>query len=817
MTSVPAQSVDRLRLRGLLFRSTLMVILVSLLTGLVSVAYTAYATSQHAHLASQTRLKELLDTVESTLQVACFANDATLARELAQGLLNNSDVLAVLIAGNQQQLVDMRRDASSATAAANTALKRLIHSPFDASKPIGHILLTPDPQVIEARIREEVKLAALQLSWQLAMVAFAVAAIMLLFIVRPIKAMSDRLHAMDPTTGERLPVPSQHKNTEIGQLVGDINTLAHRLVNTLATERRLRLQREIDEKKFHAIFDNAESGIFIVDDRGALSSWNPAFARLFQISASHEGDKYTWLNIALLPWQDPTAPAKLISNALQRNSAVGIDLLLLFPDTQQRWVNIVLSPIGDNQLQGITHDISHFKEAEATARQQIVTDPLTGLANRLGLEERLQALIQDSAINQCVAFALLLVNLDEFRRVNEGFGLPAGDKILQTTTLRLSSCVKHGDTVARLSADVFGIILQDVFQGDVADNVANRVSEAIRQPYFIDGSLINLHASTGITLFPNDAIDVPNLLRQAELAMDSAKSAGGDMHVFFDPVLSEAAVHRRLLENDLRAAIRKQEFVLFFQPIVDLQARRVSGAEALIRWWHPTRGLIAPDNFIPLAEQTGLIVEIGLFVLEAACQQLQTWQQQRLDYTLSINVSGGQIPDGLSPARLLDTINRYGVPASRLALEITEGVMLRDIEKSQLWLDAVHEMGFRVYLDDFGTGYSSLSYLKRFPVDTLKVDKSFVQDMQTDNNEFTLVSAIIAMGRSLGLEIIAEGVEKESHAHALQHVGCRYVQGYLYARPLSADAFDAAVEQIQAELGTTSLLPPSTITGESLV
>jgi diguanylate cyclase (GGDEF)-like protein len=796
---------------GLLFRSTLVVILASLLTGLMAVAYTANATHQRAHLASQTRLNELLDTVESTLRVACFAKDATLAGELAQGLLSNSDVLAVRIVSDQQVLADMRRYASSSGTSTGMALKRPIHSPFDASKAVGHVLLTPNPQVIEARSREEVKFAALQLSWQLAMLAFVVAVIMLVFIVRPIKAMSDRLHSMDPTDGERLPVPRRHKNTEIGQLVGDINSLADRVVNTLAAERRLRVQREIDEKKFHTIFDNAESGIFIVDERGGLSSWNPAFARLFLISTPQTDDEYAWLNLSLLPWQDPAAAAALVGEALQTNHSVSADLPLLLPDTQQRWVNIVLSPIGDNQLQGVAHDVSHFKEAEATAKQQVVTDPLTKLANRLGLEERLYALVQEYAIEQHGGFALLLVNLDEFRRVNEGLGLPAGDNILQTTSLRLSGCVKRGDTVARLSADAFGIILHNVTQGEVAD----RIAESIRQTYFIDGAPINLHASTGITLFPNDASDVPNLLRQAELAMDSAKTAGGDIHVFFDPVLSEAAEHRRNLENDLRAALRKQEFVLFFQPIIDLHACRVSGAEALVRWWHPTRGLVAPDNFIPLAEKTGLIVEIGVFVLEAACQQLQTWQQQGLDYTLSLNVSGRQIPDGLSPARLREAINRYGIPASHLALEITEGVMLHDIEKSQHWLDAVHEIGFRVYLDDFGTGYSSLSYLKRFPVDTLKVDKSFVQDMQADNNEYTLVGAIIAMGRSLGLEIVAEGVEKVRQAHALQHMGCRYAQGYLYSRPLPAQEFAAAVEQIQSQLDSARLTRPDTIASDA--
>ena len=790
------------RMRGLLLRSTLVVIFASILAGVVAVAYTAQATNQRAHQASQTRLNELLDTVESTLKVACFAKDQTLAGELAQGLLSNSDVLAVTISTERQVLAHKQRGGAVAAAEAPTVplLRRAIYSPFDGRKEVGNIALTPNPQVIDARIREEVRFAAIQLSWQLAMVAFAVAGIMLLFIVRPIKAMSDSLHDMDPTAGERLRVPGRHANTEIGQLVLDINQLAERLVSTLAEERNLLRQREIDEKKYHAIFNNAESGIFIVDSTGSLSSWNPAFSRLFETSATEDDDEDAWLHLGLLPWENPAQAMGLIQSALRQNASVAEDILIRLADAKPRWLNIVLSPIGDNLLQGVVHDVTQLKEAEVSARRMVVTDSLTGLANRSGLEERLHAHVQEYLYTQRGGFALLLINLDEFRRVNEGMGLPAGDEILRVTTTRLSSCVKRGDTVARLSADIFGVILKGITQGEVADKIAGRVLEAVRQTYFVDGSPINLHASIGITLFPHDGMDVPTLFRQCELAMDSAKSEGGDTCVFFDPVLAEAAEHRRHLETDMRSALRNNEFVMFYQPIVDLRTNRLSGAEALIRWRHPARGLVPPDSFIPLAEKSGLIVEIGLFVLDSACRQLLAWDEAGLDYTLSLNVSGRQIPDGLSPAKLLEVIKHYGIAPGRLALEITEGVMLRDVEKSLDWLKAVHELGFRVYLDDFGTGYSSLSYLKLFPVDTLKVDKSFVKDMLDGGNEHTLVGAIIAMGKSLGLDIVAEGVESTTHVKALRALGCQYAQGYLFSRPVSAGDFHDAAARVQALL-----------------
>jgi EAL domain-containing protein (putative c-di-GMP-specific phosphodiesterase class I) len=289
-------------------------------------------------------------------------------------------------------------------------------------------------------------------------------------------------------------------------------------------------------------------------------------------------------------------------------------------------------------------------------------------------------------------------------------------------------------------------------------------------------------------------------MRNAELALDRARASGGGRYVFFDTTMAKDAENKRSLENDLQLAIRRNEFRLFFQPIIDLSTKQLAGAEALIRWKHPTRGMVPPDAFIPLSEETGLIVDIGLWTLDVACQQLATWQAQGLDYYVSLNVSGRQIPDGLPSAKLLEAVSRHGVDATKLVIEITEGVLLGDFAKAQAWLIAVREQGFRIYLDDFGTGYSSLSYLKRFPVDTLKIDKSFIRDMSEDNSDRTLVEAIIAMANSLRLTVVAEGVETGDQLALLSKIGCKYVQGYHFSKPVPAEEFDAVAQRIKGML-----------------
>ncbi len=784
---------------SILFRTALILISSLILVSAITITATIMVTGERQRQAANERLTHLLDTVESTVSIACFVKDAKLADEVAQGLLKNTEVRSVLIKADETELT--RKAIASPTSQENSStsiLTREVHSPFTPGKAIGQIQIEGNTEAIERDINQEIKFVILQALGQLAMVTLTLLAVMLLYILRPIKAMSEGLHRLDATKGERLTMPKGHADTEIGSLVSDINTLAGNLVSTLDQERTLRQQKEQEERKYHSIFENAETGIFIITQDGTLTSWNPAFARLMGIPTndSYKGS----LNIRQLPWENASRIAELALNCHLRNTVLADDLTIRLRTGFRRWLNVVLTPIDEKLQQGVVHDVTEHKEAEDSAKRLAITDMLTGVANRLGLEEKLRELLHDPFIAQTGGFTLMLADLDSFRRINEGFGLPMGDSLLRDVTARLSNGIKLGDTLARLSGDRFALILQSVVDGENIEHIAHRILESMRKPFFIEGTSIQIHLSLGITIYPEDGSDIPQLLRNAELALDRAKAAGGNSHLFFDQTLAEAANQRRQLENDLRLALQNNEFQLYYQPIVDLSENRLAGAEALIRWQQPGHGLVPPDAFIPMAEEIGLIDEIGLWALDAGCRQLAQWQREGINRYLSINVSGRQIPDGLTPAALTQAAQRHGIDPAWLALEITEGILLADISKALAWLHAVRGLGFSIYLDDFGTGYSSLSYLKRFPIDTLKVDKSFVRDMSSDSSDLALIEAVIAMARGLNMKVVAEGVETHGQLTLLRNMHCHYAQGYYFSRPVPAEQFEAVATLINTSL-----------------
>lgn len=417
---------------------------------------------------------------------------------------------------------------------------------------------------------------------------------------------------------------------------------------------------------------------------------------------------------------------------------------------------------------------------------QAFHDPLTGLANRALFLERVQHALHRAAREQGT-LAVLFLDVDQFKYINDSLGHDAGDQLLQSVAQRLIACVRPADTVARLGGDEFTVLLEQIEPADQAMVVTDRIMHALQAPFAVAGQAVFVSASIGITL--NDAQHAaPNdLLRQADAAMYKAKEHGRACYQVFDVRNDAPALMRLQLENELRQALERQEFVVYYQPLVDLASGTIAGFEALARWAHPRHGLVSPLQFIPLAEDTGLILPLGQLVLRTACQQAQAWVQHLPAGTplrISVNLSARQFQHAGLVDDVAQALRDTGLEPQHLQLEITESVVMHGASSALTTLQKLKRLGVHLAIDDFGTGYSSLSYLKHFPVDTLKIDRTFVESLAQDNANAAIAQAIITLAQTLALHTVAEGVETPAQHQTLQALGCEYGQGFLWARPL---------------------------------
>ncbi len=442
----------------------------------------------------------------------------------------------------------------------------------------------------------------------------------------------------------------------------------------------------------------------------------------------------------------------------------------------------------------IFSDISERKLAQERIQQLAHYDVLTGLPNRILFSDRLQQSIV-SAQRHRSKVALLFLDIDRFKQINDTLGHGAGDNLLQIVGERLLECVREQDTVSRLGGDEFIVVLNDA-GSDGAELVAQKILQSILQPYPLDGHELRITTSIGIAVYPDHADSAENLIKYADVAMYQAKECGRNCYRHFNPSMNESAFERLKLETALRGALERNELCLYYQPQVSLEDEHIVGCEALVRWQHSELGMINPEKFIPLAEETGLIISISDWVLEQAIKQCSLWRQAGFkDLTISVNLSALQFRQpGLvhQVKRLLET---YDLPPSLLDLELTEGILMQGVERTLTTLHELSAMGVILSIDDFGTGYSSLSYLKRFPINQLKIDQSFVRDVTNDASDATMVRTIILMAKSLRLDVIAEGVETKEQAEFLYQSGCERAQGYHFKRPVSALAFEALLVQ----------------------
>lgn len=559
------------------------------------------------------------------------------------------------------------------------------------------------------------------------------------------------------------------------------------------------LHKANEELRIAAIAFNSQDGIVVTDADSVILRVNRAFTELTGYTAEeaigqtpallksghHDAEFYHRLWQALLTehyWQ---------GEVWNRRKSGEI-----YPE----WLTITAVLNTDQQIShfvAVFNDITQRKMAEEQILQLAFYDPLTHLPNRRLLMDRThQARLNSSRTHQYGA--ILFMDLDQFKGLNDTQGHDVGDLLLIEVAKRLSSCVREIDTVARLGGDEFVLLLEEL--GSTADQAAThaqmigeKVLNALRLPYLLKQYEYRTSASIGISLFYNDDVSVETLFKQADTAMYEAKNAGRDAWRFFDPRMRIVLEARTALESDLQQALQQHQLQLYYQTQVDSE-RHILGAEALLRWQHPVKGLILPEQFIPLAEETGLIIPIGLWVLETATQQIKDWENKGIldpSFQLSVNVSASQFRHSHFVEQISEILARLGVEPRRLKLELTESVFVQNSADTAEKMHKLKTLGLAFSIDDFGTGYSSLSYLKQLPLDQLKIDRSFINDLGRNDNSTTLIQTIIGMSRNLGLQVIAEGVESEAQVKHLIEFGCPAFQGYLFCRPLPVNDFDS--------------------------
>lgn len=455
------------------------------------------------------------------------------------------------------------------------------------------------------------------------------------------------------------------------------------------------------------------------------------------------------------------------------------------------WVNVVSVELDNHPYMiALYRDITERKQYEKQLETLANYDSLTGLANRALFLNHLQNSITKSRRDKGL-IALLMFDLDRFKNINDSYGHDAGDELLRIVAERFSSRLREGDVISRLGGDEFAVVLEHLNRPEDAGRLAEEMIGALSEEYKLSGGAsIHISSSAGIVLFPDHGENAAELLQHADAALYKAKAEGRGMYHYYTDELTDSARKRIECEIRLHRAIAHQEFEVYYQPQVHIQTGRIVGAEALVRWNCPIRGIVSPSEFIPIAEETGLISEIGEWVLNETCRQGKIWLDQGHRLTLAVNLSAHQVRHQNIPLMVEHALKQSGYPADRLELELTESALMEREEEAVEMLHTLRAHGIRLAIDDFGTGYSSLSYLKRFPIDVLKIDKSFVDDIPFENDDMAIVTAIIAMGQALGFQVLAEGTEREEQIEFLKQKGCTMYQGYFKSPPVPAEAFE---------------------------
>ncbi|HEY0101441.1 MAG TPA: EAL domain-containing protein [Pyrinomonadaceae bacterium] len=549
-----------------------------------------------------------------------------------------------------------------------------------------------------------------------------------------------------------------------------------------------------DEDRFRNAFDFAAIGMALVSSEGRWLQVNRALCKILGYS---EREMLVIDFLTVIHPDDLGVAVDAIKRLRKGNSTIDqCEVRFRHKSGHKVWglwsASLAGGPhVASTPLVFQIQDITDRKRAEEQLQHEAMHDVLTGLPNRAMFIDHLELAIARAQRNEERKFAILYVDLDRFKIINDSLGHSVGDQLLKEVALRLWNCVRAGDTVARLGGDEFILLLEDVYAESEAIEVAERIKSELAAPFTLSGREVFTTVSIGVASSWTSYHQAEGLIRDADAAMYRAKSLGKNRHEIYDSVMHAQVNDLLQMETALRLAVERREFIVYYQSIVDLETFKISGFEALVRWNHPEKGFISPAHFIPLAEETGLIVEIGEWVLREACQQMERWQKifpSDPPLFVSVNLSSKQFIQSDLIQRITQIITETKINPEGLKLEITESAVMDDVDSATEMLKKLRALGIKLSIDDFGTGYSSLSYLHRFPIDTLKVDRSFVVNMSEDSENVEIVRTIVSLAQNLGMNVIAEGVETKEQLAALRKLGCENGQGYLFSKPVAAKA-----------------------------
>ncbi|MBL4712608.1 MAG: EAL domain-containing protein [Gammaproteobacteria bacterium] len=559
------------------------------------------------------------------------------------------------------------------------------------------------------------------------------------------------------------------------------------------------LQHHVDEitereLQVRTVLENTLDGIISINENGLILEFNAAAENIFGYHRNEIlGQSINQLIFTESSKEQSEHDSNRITNCLALAQNATQEILAMRKNGSKFMLEISLNKmiLNDEILYvGSMRDITERTQAEQLIRHMAQHDALTDLPNRSLFRERLEQSMATTQRHPGEMLAIMFLDLDRFKTINDTLGHHTGDALLIAVTERLKNVTRNVDTVARLGGDEFAIIQTGVHDTDGVVKLAQKIIDKVAEVYEFDGNEVNTSTSIGITLYPEDEKDADQLLQNADMAMYKAKRAGRNNFQFYCSEMHDEIQHSVNMEKDIRRALIADEFVMYFQPQINLANGTIVSVEALVRWQHPENGLVPPNEFIPIAEDSGLILPLGKLVLEKSCQWAKQWQDAgNAPLRVAVNLSAVQFNDPELVESITSILEKVGLAAEYLELEITESFLMENASKTIRTLNQLHDLGLMLAIDDFGTGYSSLSYLKRFPVNKIKIDQSFVNDITTDKDDAIIVRSVIGLGHNLGLNVIAEGVETEEQLRFLQINGCDEIQGYFIGKPMPADAF----------------------------